>query len=322
VKNLFQLKTHQGILVGVLIAVGLLLAGKAFLGANSQQANAVAKVKSPAKLQLEQYGKIGQKWQSPLTLTMREHKIFVSRLIAFSPKTGSIAWLDPEKPMDDGITPAWKLKYGFSLEDTNLKNEDADNDGFTNMEEYQAHTDPTDPKSRPSILVKLKMAQYNYVPFRIQFKAANKLSDGTLTFQLNLLDVSQKKTRFVKNGDILEGFKVGEYREKIVQKPMGGVTVTVDESELDLINVKLNETVVLVLNTQKESDESHVKFQINIPDAKLVPNEVKRGDTFKLQYQQDGTDAEYEFQLIKGSAQGATIKNTKTGEVVEINTAK
>jgi len=322
VKKLFQLRIDQWLLFGVFLVAGLLFAGKAFLGGGEQVVPETVKGKGPSKLLLDQYENIGKRWDTPEPLEIKQHKIFVSRLIVLSPKTGNIEWLDPDKPMDDGIPAGWKLRYGFSIEDPNLGSQDPDNDGFTIKEEYDAHTDPTDPKSRPSILVKLKMVKFTYVPFRIQFKAANRLPDGSLQFQLNLLDVAQKKTRFVKTGDDFEGYKVGEYREKIVEEEKGGVKYKVDRSELDLTNIKLNEIVTLVLNTQKESDESHVKFQINVPDAKLVPDEVKRGDTFKLTYKDEGQPAEMEFQLLKGSAEGATIKNVKTGEELQIGAQK
>jgi hypothetical protein len=314
----------QWMLAGVLVVAGVLFAAKAWLdnGGAERAGAGGAGGKSPAKLLQEEYAVIGRDWRPPLTLTSQEHRAFVSRLIVYSPQTGNIEWLDPDKKMSDGITAAWKLKYGFSIEDPNLKEQDADNDGFANMEEYLAGTDPTDPKSRPSILVKLHMTKYTKVDFRFEFKAANNLADGTREFQLNLLDVTKNKTRFVKYGMEFEGYRVGDYREKNVMEERGGVTYNVNRSELDLINIKLDEVVTLVLNTKKESDESHVTFQIDIPDARLTPEDVKRGDTFKLSYKQDGQPAEMEFQLLKGNPEGATIKNTKTGEELQIGVKK
>jgi hypothetical protein len=310
-------------LFGVLVVTGALFAAKAFLGANDQEASGLEKGRGPSKLLMEQYENLGGKWETPSPLEVKQHKIFVSRLIVLSPKSGNIEWLDPDKLMDDGITAAWKLKYGFSIEDPDLGSQDADNDGFTNKEEFDSKTEPVDLKSRPSILVKLKMIKYTYVPFRIQFKAANKLPpDGSLQFQLNLLDVSKNKTRFVKTGNEFEGYKVGEYREKIVEEERGGVKYKMDRSELDLINLKLNEIVTLVLNTEQKSDESHVTFKVDVPDAKLDPDDVRRGDMFKLTYKQDGEPAEMEFQLLEGSNEGATIKNLKTGELLKVGAQK
>jgi hypothetical protein len=322
VKKIFQLRTDQWLLLGVLVAVGVVFAARAFWSGEGKSASVLPKGKTPEELLTEQFGNLGRNWETPPPLVLNQHNIFGARLIVFSPKTGNIEWLDPDKPMDDGITAAWKLRYGFSIEDPNLASQDADNDGFTNKEEYDAGTDPTDLKLRPSILVKLRMIKYTYVPFRIQFKSANRLPDGSLQFQLNLLDVTKQKTRFVKTGDEIEGYKVGEYREKIVDEEKGGVKYKVDRSELVLINLKLNEVVTLILNTQQESDESHVTFRIDVPDARLAPEDVKRGDTFKLIYQLDGQPAGMEFQLLDGKAGEAAIKDIKNGEVKKISIEK
>ena len=321
-KKLFQLRIDQWLLFGVLVAVGMLFVAKSFLGEGEGQKGNLQKGKTPEELLTERFGSLDKNWEVPVSLAHGQHGIFNARLIVLSPKTGDIGWLDPEKPMDDGITAAWKLKHNFSIEDPDLWSQDPDNDGFNNLEEFIAGTDPLDPQSRPSILVKLRMVKYTYVPFRIQFKAANRLPDGALQFQLNLLDVTKQKTRFVKTGDEIEGYKVGEYRENIVQEIRGGNPIKVDRSELELINVKLNEVVKLILNTEQESDESRVTFRIDVPDAKLVPSDVRRGDNFKLIYMQDGQSAEIEFQLLDGRPDGATIKNIKTGEIKKISIEK
>lgn len=54
------------------------------------------------------------------------------------------------KPARDGMTDGWEATYGFDPLDDQHANEDADQDGFTNLEEYIKGTDPTDPNSHPS----------------------------------------------------------------------------------------------------------------------------------------------------------------------------
>jgi hypothetical protein len=58
--------------------------------------------------------------------------------------------LDPNKSqVGDGIPNGWKQQYGFNPFDPTVANADPDRDGFTNLQEYQAGTDPTDISSSP-----------------------------------------------------------------------------------------------------------------------------------------------------------------------------
>jgi len=53
---------------------------------------------------------------------------------------------DPDDD-NDGLTDEWENTYGLNPLDSNDANEDFDNDGLTNLEEYQHNTDPTNPDS-------------------------------------------------------------------------------------------------------------------------------------------------------------------------------
>ena len=43
--------------------------------------------------------------------------------------------------------------------------QDPDGDGFTNLDEWQFHTNPTDKSSHPDYLTKLKMKSFTREPF-------------------------------------------------------------------------------------------------------------------------------------------------------------
>jgi len=51
----------------------------------------------------------------------------------------------PVSTVGDGIPDSWKIKYGFSVTDPGVASADPDNDGLTNLQEYQLGTDPTNP---------------------------------------------------------------------------------------------------------------------------------------------------------------------------------
>lgn len=57
----------------------------------------------------------------------------------------------------DGMPNDWEERYGFNPKDASDATADADGDGFTNLEEFQAKTDPKDRSSHPDYLDSLKL---------------------------------------------------------------------------------------------------------------------------------------------------------------------
>jgi hypothetical protein len=131
-----------------------------------------------------------------------------------------------------------------------------------------------------------------------------------MQFQLNLLD-SARRSRFVKEGDVLEGYKIGAFRPKTIEvkNDATGIIEKRDVSELELTDLKLGETLTLILNRTLESDQSFVRFKVDSPIGKVEPAQVRRGETFKL----DGVT----YQLITPGERTVTLKNTETGEILE-----
>lgn len=80
---------------------------------------------------------------------------------------------------NDGLPDEWEKKYGLNPTDAADASADSDNDGFTNLEEFVAKTDPTDPHDHPDYLDSLKIV----LPLRetsmpIAFTKATPLREG------------------------------------------------------------------------------------------------------------------------------------------------
>ncbi|MEK6964101.1 MAG: hypothetical protein AABX70_06760, partial [Nanoarchaeota archaeon] len=59
--------------------------------------------------------------------------------------------VDKTKDTDgDGMPDWWEKQYNFNINDPSDAAQDFDQDGYTNLQEYKAGTDPTDPQSKPS----------------------------------------------------------------------------------------------------------------------------------------------------------------------------
>lgn len=305
-----KLQPEQWFLVAALILAGGLATFKA-LGMPQLDPLQTGAAKGAPTLNAEEYGPAAQRLKSPAQVPPSESKVFVSRMIAYLPGKQSFEVIDESTVTDDGISVGWKLEHGFPIDDPAVAKADPDKDGFTNLEEFKAKTDPRNPQSRPSLLYKLRVEKFTKVPFRMQFRGyAPDATDGRMQFQLNLLDAA-RKSRFAKEGDEIEGYKIGEFRPRkvMVFNPAIGKEIEEDQSELDLIDTRIGETLTLVLNKTLESDQSFVRFRVDSPIGKVEPAQVRRGETFKL----DGVT----YQLLKPGERTVTIKNVETGEILE-----
>src|SRR5260370_14353581 len=104
----------------------------------------------------------------------------------------------------------WLEQFGLPIADSDVLEQDPDNDGFTNLDEWSGHTNPTDVNSHPEYYTKLKLKSAAEEPFRVGF--SSWVGD---TFAINTIDFKQP-TPFVKVSDPIKGtrFKVVEFRQK------------------------------------------------------------------------------------------------------------
>lgn len=217
-------------------------------------------------------------WKQPET----GHRLFISRFVRWDAKSQLIRVFDPKEPLDDGIPPIWKQKYGFPVDDVNVQFQDPDGDGFSNKEEYLAQTEPLVKDSHPPFLVKLKVLQYSPKPFHVDVRSYQEL-DGAMTVMVELPDSPdpKKKRIRVKKGDSFFNWKVEDFR-KIVQKkfnPKIGAEIEMDESELDLANEVTGEKIT-VLFKQKFNAAIHEGTLAYLIDKAQIP--VSKGREFEF----------------------------------------
>ncbi len=310
---LSKYSVEQWVLAGAFLGFGLVLAAKAFLMPPADAGNVFSGGKMVEAYDPQPLVDADENWGKFLPLEIDDqHAVFVSRLIVFKPREGVVEWLDPSSSLGD-IRVSWLLSNGFSLEDPTVPDQDTDRDGFSTLEEFKAETNPRSRDSHPPFITKLCLKEYEYIAFRLIFRGYSRDASGDgWVFQINLRDAPRRRTRLVRKGEDVEGYKIGEFREKKVEKisESTGAPEIVNLSELDISNPKLDEIITLVLNEEKESDESRVVFDLMVPDLAPQPAEVRRGDKFKV--------AGDTYQVISASREAATIRNTDTSEEVSV----
>jgi hypothetical protein len=147
----------------------------------------------------------------------------------------------------------WIEQFGLPIGDADVLEQDPVDDGFSNFDEWQGKTNPTDPRSHPDYLTKLKLKSFSQEPFRLVF--ASRTED---TFGINTIDLSQP-TQFVKIGDTIAGthFRIAKFTEKSVKDKYG---TDQDASELILENTETHEELTLVKEKVAISPESVATF--------------------------------------------------------------
>jgi len=246
------------------------------------------------------------KWQPDTSGT--KGSLFVSRKYLL--KEGKL--LDPiegGENLHPPIPNAWFIEYDLDLSNNNILKLDPDGDGYSNLEEFNADTNPKDKTSTPPSFTKLQLVSFKPVPFRIIFKGDGG-TDGK-EFQINFKDLKgTARTQYKKlNEQIADApYKIVGYTAK--PGPYG-VNVKGDLSELKIENTNTLETLVLKYNEEINDPTSSGEFR------NLLTNEVftkKKDEEFSI------PPDPAKFKLIDIQADSAKIEDIATGKTFRIST--
>lgn len=213
----------------------------------------------------------------------------------------------------DTLPDEWENKYGLNPADKADASADADGDGFTNLEEFTAKTDPRDRKSHPDYLDSLKVIlplDETYLPF--VFKKANRIPAG---WRLEFFDPKKKndygilgKTITARIGEEIDksGYKAVSYTPKTVKKIISGtgtLTKPVDVSEAVVERVKDGKKVTLVIQQGTAGKFVPVDVQATLTYERggSVTMKVVAGETIDL------NGSKYKVLSIKPEGKGAKV---------------
>ncbi|MGB8354415.1 MAG: Amuc_1099 family pilus-like system protein [Chthoniobacteraceae bacterium] len=242
--------------------------------------------------------------QKPGAWTGHQGSLFVSRryilkdpdlIDPFDPKTGM--QLHPPVPNE------WFIKYNLDITDPDILTQDADGDGFTNLDEFNAGTDPLDKNSHPAYTTKLKLAKFIQVKFRLLFSAQPDAD----SYQINTVDLNQP-SQILKIGDQIVGtkFKLIKFEPKSMTDSNG---IDHNISELTIQNTETGAQVVLIYDKQADSPDSYAVFKYLWNNTQIT---VKKDQEFVLK-----PEVDVKYKLIDINDQEAVIQ-TATGDKIKI----
>lgn len=186
---------------------------------------------------------------------------------------------DPEAPLlRPPVTNAWLTSNNLDYLNSSVLSQDPDGDGFTSLEEWEAKTDPVDPKSHPPYADKLIFASRQQEVYMLRFSARPDAE----RFQIMRIPTAkwpQRDSFMMKVGEISKDqqFRIESFEEK---KAVNNVGIEADATEVSITYLPKQETAVLVkgIDTPIPTYFAEMQFQLD-PQFKQY---VKEGDTFNL----------------------------------------
>lgn len=206
-------------------------------------------------------------------LVMKDSKLF--DLLLPEPKlrepmtnvflVGDQTKMPPEEPLPHIFSP-------------NVGDLDADSDGFSNLEEFNAKTDPRDASSMPPYTDKLVLTKRISHDYILLLKGN---TEGTYQIQRTV----PTKANVFKPVNEVFGFGKGESRFKI----LSGRTETIEHptlgpkviSILKMLDLSTNSEFELVEGKEKNLADYEAEFEFRWKKRQVIPG-IKEGTTFQL----------------------------------------
>ena len=202
----------------------------------------------------------------------------------------------------------WFEKYGLPIEDADALDQDPDKDGFTNLDEWQGRTDPTNKESHPDYTTKLHLVSATEEPFRYMF--SSRIKDK---FGINTIDQSEP-TQFLRVGEVIRGsdFKIVKFTEKRARNQYG---INEDVSELLVEHPQSHAQVTLLKGKVATSPQSVATFVYTWGGRREF--EVRKDEEFSLKPME-----EIKYKLVNVQPAKAVIVNmAKPNAPIEIGFA-
>ena len=209
----------------------------------------------------------------------------------------------------DGMSDLYEKKYPFlSANDPRDAARDFDEDGFTNLEEFRAGTDPGDPASHPSYTRKLRLLVAVRNPLPLKLEKISREGGSPAEWQLQFKVGGKSKFCSIRDDETLEGFKLVSLKPK-VRVEHDKATKIEQEVDISELTIQRGKEEPLILIPGKIGYESGVKVKFIFLTAAEVNRcqiiDTQIGGEFTLVV---GKGAKETYKVVEASPAQATIQ--------------
>ena len=211
----------------------------------------------------------------------------------------------------DGIPDRVEIALGLNPLDASDAKGDLDGDGFSNLEEYLAKTDPKDPKSHPALVNLLRVKELRGKRLPLIFSGVNRMPDGKYQLVFNQVG-AQAHTFWVKEGERIGGTngmyvagKVEVKSEERVNPNMNGLKTRVDVSTVVVKRVSDNKELTLKINEVGKNTDVEAVIVLPLDNSEYS---VLENGTFKVR------DETYRVVSVDSAATTVLIENEANGQ--------
>lgn len=223
--------------------------------------------------------------------------------------------LDTDK---DGIPDKVENEWGLNPQDPADAKGDLDGDGFSNLEEYLAKTDPKDKNSHPALVNLLRVKELRGKALPFIFSGVNKMPNGKNQLVFNLLS-PQRKTVYVAEdaqiGEIVKAtgkpetdYVAGKVEPKFEEREnpnMPGIKMKVDVSIVSVKRLSDNKEFKLKINQPGVNTDVEAVLVLTLDNSEYTALE---NGTFKMR------DETYRVVAIDNAATSVVVENVANGQ--------
>jgi len=220
---------------------------------------------------------------------------------------------DPGAPLlRPPVSNIWLTSNNLDYLNSSVLSQDPDGDGFTSLAEWEAKTNPVDPKSHPPYATKLIFASRQQQDYILKFSARPD-AERFQIMRVPSVKWPDRQNFLLKVGEISkdEQFRVESFKEAKAKSSAG---IEVDATEVTITYLPKQTTEVLIRNVEKPIPTyfAEMKFELD-PQYKEY---VKEGDAFNI-----AIDPETKYRVVKVDENSVTISyqtGTEPEQTLEI----